>query len=74
MTEPEVGNPRWRPPKPEILIFRLVDETETESQRLNLHFRSQAIQWDLGEYCATKPEVEITIWRPQNRKYLYLDL
>ena len=43
-TEPKVENPRWRPPKPELLISRLVGNTETKSQRLNLHYRGPAIQ------------------------------
>ena len=34
----------------ELLISRLVGEIETKSQRLNLHFRGQAIQWDWGEF------------------------
>ena len=42
----------------ELLISLLVDEIETKSQRLNLHFRGQAIQGDYKEYCTTKLEVE----------------
>jgi len=32
---------------------------ETKFQRINLHFRGPAIEWDFCEYCPTKPGVEI---------------
>ena len=43
-TEPEVENRRWQPPKPELLIFRLMDEMETKSQLLNRNYRGEATQ------------------------------
>ena len=44
--------------KPDILISQLLDKIETKFQRLTLHFRGPATQWDWLDNCATKPEVE----------------
>ena len=68
------GKSKMAASKPEILLSRLVDEIETKSQRLNLHFRGQAIQRKKGEHWKTKPEVENPRWRPPNRNHLYLGL
>jgi hypothetical protein len=43
-TEPEVGHPTWRPPKPEILRSQLADEIETKFQRLYACFQGPATQ------------------------------
>src|SRR5664279_40176 len=50
--------------KPDILISQLLDKIETKFQRLTLHFRGPATQWEWLEYCATKTEAENPIWRP----------
>jgi hypothetical protein len=44
----QTGNAEFRKAasKPEQLMYGLIDEIETKSQRLNLHFRGHAIQWD----------------------------
>jgi len=56
----------------EILISQLLDEIETKFWRLHLHFRGPAVEWDRFKYCSTKPEVKNPIWKPPNRKYVYL--
>ena len=63
-TKPEVGNRRWRPPKPEVLISQLVDEIETKFQRLHPCFRGSVIQWKYYECCLTKPEVRNPTIKP----------
>ena len=44
--EVETGSVKFKmaASEPESFISRLVDETETKSQRLNLHFRGQTLQ------------------------------
>jgi len=58
--------------KPKILISQLLGKIETKCRRLYLHFRGPAVEWDRFKYCSTKPEVKNPIWKPPNRKYVYL--
>jgi len=58
--------------KMELVICQPLDEIETKFRRLDLHFRGPAFEWDKSKYCPTKPEVENSLSRLPNRKYLYL--
>jgi hypothetical protein len=66
------GKPKMATSEMELVISQLLDEIETKFRRLDLHFRGPAFEWHEFKYCPTKPEVENPIWRPPNRKYLYL--
>ena len=39
-------------------VSRVLEQIETKFRRLPPCFRAPAMQWNLQEYCATKPEVE----------------
>jgi len=66
------GKPKMATSKMELVICQLLDDIETKFRRLDLHFRGPAFEWDKSKNCLTKPEVENSIWRSPNRKYLYL--
>ena len=52
--------------EPEIPTSQLPSGIETKFQRLNLHFRGPAFEWDWCKYCPTKPDVVNPIWQPPN--------
>jgi len=56
--------------KPEVHTFQLLDKIGTQLQRLCL--RGPAIQGNYQEYCMIYPEMENSIWRLLNFKYVYL--
>ena len=62
-TKPEVetgsAKSKMAASEPELIISLLVDEIETKSQRLNLHFRGQAIQWKKLRDCTTNRKWKI---------------
>jgi len=54
-----------------LSINRLVDERERRFQRKTVYLRYPVTQEKMV-IILNKPEVENPIWRPPNRKYLYL--
>ena len=75
-TKPEVRNQTWRPPNRKYSYFSsnisAPRRGRNEIRNAIPTLLGPASEWSCCLYSGMKPDVTSQIWRPPNRKYLYL--